>query len=234
MTRLQESGVAVPATVRNKKDACILTEADFRDALVELCPNTSFDSEAIHVFYRSLYSINDPCPSKRDRSETLQMAKLAREIGRDLESIAGFLRSHDRPSSKTAILLLCQLKGVMEKDPKVRSLSKANRKIDSFRDEAARLAHTCSAFAASLDACKTKRGRPRNDYYDTFTRLLLMIACVANVSPRLWKDRDKSRWHGWLVEAATKLEPFLVTQMRSPTLESRGKRLERSMKRLFG
>jgi hypothetical protein len=77
-----------------------------------------------------------------------------------------------------------------------------------------------------------KSGRPQSDWYDDFTRLLLDIAHKAGVKPRLSKDRSFGTRAGWLLDAAQTLETFLDPQMRSPSAEACGKRLERANKNL--
>jgi len=70
------------------------------------------------------------------------------------------------------------------------------------------------------------------DWYDDFTALLLDIANMAGVKPTLRKDRSIGARSGWLFEAAQALESFLYPEMRSPSPEACGKRLERSQRRL--
>jgi hypothetical protein len=70
------------------------------------------------------------------------------------------------------------------------------------------------------------------EWYDEFTALLLEVADTAGVEPRLGKDGISGAWVGWLLGAAQALEAFLDPQMRSPSAEACGKRLERSKKRL--
>jgi hypothetical protein len=76
------------------------------------------------------------------------------------------------------------------------------------------------------------RGRPALNWYDEFTALLLKIADEAGIEPALGKDRATNARTGWLFEAGQALESFLWPEMRSPSAEACGKRLERSRKRL--
>src|SRR5258705_13695533 len=70
--------------------------------------------------------------------------------------------------------------------------------------------------------------RPRLEWYDDFTALLVEIAAVAGVEPTLNKDRDSGAPYGWLLDAAQSLETFLDPQMRSPDEGFCFKRLERA------
>ncbi len=77
-----------------------------------------------------------------------------------------------------------------------------------------------------------KSGRPQQDWHDDFTDLLYRIADKAGIEPRFWKDREDGDWHGWLLEAAQKLESFFPPAMRSPSAKASGMRLWRSKLRL--
>jgi hypothetical protein len=88
-----------------------------------------------------------------------------------------------------------------------------------------------AAYSALSDR-SAERGRPVLDWYDDFTALLLDIANMAGVKPTMRKDRISGVRSGWLFEAAQALEPFLYPDMRSPSAEACGTRLERSMRRL--
>jgi len=66
----------------------------------------------------------------------------------------------------------------------------------------------------------------------TQAKQLLEVAETAGVKPNLSKDRISGARVGWLLDAAQALEAFLDPQMRSPSVEACGKRLERSKTRL--
>jgi hypothetical protein len=117
-------------------------------------------------------------------------------------------------------------------DPTVGSHHKAEQLLSAFHQEAARVAHVCLVARADLPDSPGERGRSALDWYDDFTALLLDIAVTAGIEPALKKDRITRARSGWLFEAAQSLEPFLYREMRSPSPEACGKRLERSRTRL--
>jgi hypothetical protein len=124
------------------------------------------------------------------------------------------------------------LGSILASDPEVGSRQQANKLIDSFRRDAAKLGHACRITAHELKQQVGQRGRPRGDWYDDFTALLLEIAAAAGVNPSSGKDRVSGERVGWLVDAAQALETFVHPGMRSPSREACGKRLEQSLKAL--
>src|SRR5262249_36952036 len=104
--------------------------------------------------------------------------------------------------------------------------------ISTFARDAARIAHVSMVAYKALPNRSAERGRPALDWYDEFTALLLEIADKAGVAPTLRKGRISGVRSGWLFEAAQALESFLWPEMRSPSPEACGKRLERSRRRL--
>jgi hypothetical protein len=146
-------------------------------------------------------------------------------MGRDLEQMAKVLSGHETGLHEAHdVEIVSHLASILAEDPEVGSRKKANKLIDSFRRDAAKLAHACSITAHELDQQVGQRGRPRADWHDDFTALLREIAEAAGVKPRLSKDRVSGERVGWLVEAAEALETFLDPDMRSPSKEARGKR----------
>jgi hypothetical protein len=97
-----------------------------------------------------------------------------------------------------------------------------------LRTDAAKVAHACWFAASELKTRAGKDGRPRLEWYDDFTALLMEIAAAAGVEPTLNKDRDSGAPYGWLLDAARSLETFLDPHMRSPDEGSCFKRLERA------
>jgi hypothetical protein len=118
-------------------------------------------------------------------------------------------------------------------EPGVDSIGTAQELLSSFRREAARLAHVLMVARADLPD-RSDDGDRALLWYDDFTALLLDIANRAGVEPKNNKDRITRVRGGWLFEAAQVMEPFLWREMRSPSPEACGKRLERSLKRLHG
>jgi hypothetical protein len=86
---------------------------------------------------------------------------------------------------------------------------------------------------ADLTGPSLKDGRDLLGWYDDFTEFLLEIAGKIGIKPALGKDRSTRDRNGWLFDAACALERFFPSCMRSQSPEARGKRLERSRKRLL-
>jgi hypothetical protein len=137
------------------------------------------------------------------------------------------------------IEVVSQLAIVLAKSSQTGSVLEANRLISSFlkdaaqfQTNAAKMAAACFDAAQDLKAQVGKSGRPRLEWYDDFTELLLEIADKAGIEPTFWKDRDEGKRCGWLFQAARQLESFFHPHMRSPDSEACGKRLETSKRRL--
>src|SRR5262249_38372719 len=117
-------------------------------------------------------------------------------------------------------------------DPSLDPTTTAGEFVSAFARDAARIAHVCMVAYVALPDRSAEGGRPPLDWYDDFTALLLELADRAVVAPSLRKDRITGVRSGWLFEAAQALESFLWPNMRSPSPEACGKRLERSRRRL--
>jgi hypothetical protein len=132
------------------------------------------------------------------------------------------------------ITIASEIAKILAVEPSVGSVNKAQELLSAFNREAARLAHVCSIAKANLPELSGRGGRPKlnSHWYDDFTTLLLEIADKAGVTPSQQKDREDHTRSGSLLEAARALECFLPREMRSPSLEACGKRLERSETRL--
>ena len=121
---------------------------------------------------------------------------------------------------------------ILALDPTVSGLDQAQKFIASFRQEAAKIGQACMIAHADLARKAEKDGRDKLLWYDDFTALLLRLAKKAGIKPNLNKSRVDQQRGGWLFEAAQELEGFLCREMRSPSPEACGKRLEVSRKRL--
>jgi hypothetical protein len=97
----------------------------------------------------------------------------------------------------------------------VGSRGEARKLIDRFRRDATTLAQACLVSEQELKQVVGKHGRPRSDWYDDFTALLLEIAKTGGVKPSLGKDRVSGERVGWLMDAAEAPETFLEPHMRS-------------------
>jgi hypothetical protein len=221
MARFLVSGAASHTPHRGK--------ADLGPVLVDLCPNVRFSDSDIDGCYGRLGSIYGQWSSEQYRLEIAPIAKQLMQTSKELDAVARLLHGHETGIRKaTEIQFVSQLIAALELDPTIGSRQRAESLIASLRTDAAKVAHACWFAASELKTRVGKDGRPRLEWYDDFTALLVEIAAVAGVEPTLNKDRDSGAPYGWLLDAAQSLETFLDPQMRSPDERSCFKRLERA------
>jgi hypothetical protein len=171
--------------------------------------------------------------AEQDRLNISPLVKTLTAMRRDLERIGRILSGEEEGLQDIRDTeIASRLASVLAENPEVGSRRQANKLIDSFRRDAAKLAHACRITAHDLRQQVGKDGRPRWTWYDGFTALLLEIAKAARVKPSSGKDRISGERVGWLVDAAQALETFVEPGMRSPSREACGKRLEQSQKAL--
>ncbi len=156
----------------------------------------------------------------------LSMAKNLNEVSALLGGAETGIRSD------LEIVVASRMVEYLAMDPTVDSRDTARELVSAFQRDARRMAHVSLVARADLPDQAGERGRRVLDWYDDFTALLLDIANMAGVKPTLRKDRSIGARSGWLFEAAQALESFLYPEMRSPSPEACGKRLERSQRRL--
>lgn len=223
MARLPIKGATVATPLRS--------EADFRRVLVEVCPDGKFSESDTSEFYGRLGGIIGQWSAQQNRLNIAPLAKTLTAMGRLLDKTSRILSGHETGLHEVQdIAVVSQLVTVLALDPEVGSRQQADKLIASFRSDAAKLTHACLVSARGLKQQVGKSGRPPWDWYDDFTALLVQIAAKGGVEPQLGKDRDTGVGYGWLLDAAVALETFLDPDMRSPSAEACGKRLERSKK----
>lgn len=225
MARLPASGATIASPLRGK--------GELHRVLSDLDVGHEFDAIAVHELYWKLGEIIGQWMSEQQRLEVSPVAKALLSTAKNLSEVSlllGGLETGLHTDLEIAVAS-CTAK-YLALDPAVGSLAKAEELISSFQQDAARMAHVCMVAHADLPDRPGERGRRALDWYDDFTALLLDIANKGGVKPTLRKDRGTRARSGWLFEAAQALETFLYPEMRSPSAEARGKRLERSQRRL--
>ena len=233
MARLPTRGAAIATPFQSGPNPRVLSEEDLRDVLVDLCPQAVFAKSDVEVFYSKLKSILGLWSAEHNRLDVAPLAKTFTAMGKELKKLTKILSGHEtglREIHDTEIV--SQLADILALDPEVGSRLQADQLIASLRGDAAKVAHACLVAARDLRQTVGESGRPQAEWHEQFTALLLKIAEKAGVEPRLSKDRISGARAGWLLDAAQALETFLDPQMRSPSAEARGKRLERSKTRL--
>jgi hypothetical protein len=225
MTRLPVSGSSIASPFRD--------EGELKRVLSVLRVDQVLSHAAVHEFYLNLGVIIGQWMSEQQRLEVSSVAGSLLSTARSLNEASLVLGGFETGfHSDLEIAVASRIAKYLALDPSVSSLAKAQELISSFRQEAARIAHVCMVARADLPDRPGERGRRALDWYDDFTALLLDVADTADVKPTLRKDRISGARSGWLFEAAQALESFLYPEMRSPSPEACGKRLERSRRRL--
>lgn len=225
MARLPAAGAAVASPPQD--------EGELQRVLSDLNVRQAFDAAAVHELYWKLAELVGRWISEQQRLEASPVGKALLSIAKNLSEISPFLSGLETGiHSDLEIAVASRAAEYLALDPTVGSLAKAEELISSFREDAGRIAHVCMVARADLPDRPAELGRRALDWYDHFTALLLDIASVAGVEPTLRKDRITGDRSGWLFSAAQALEPFLYPDMRPPSPEACGKRLERSVRRL--
>jgi hypothetical protein len=170
---------------------------------------------------------------EEQRLEIPPVAKALLSIGQHLTEISSALDALNTGFHATFDVEVAHLLArYLTMDPTIGSLNKAKDLLASLQAQAAQVGHASLIAHADLSTQSGKPGRPRLDWYDDFTSLLLDLAAKGHIAPRMQKDRITAERSGWLIEAARALETFLYPGMRSQSAEACGKRLERSKRRL--
>ena len=210
-----------------------IAQADFRKRILALCPGYSLDEEVLTKLYLAFSAVIGIWLLEWGQPELLPIATRLASAARFLEQLAqGFagIQTGMRHSEDIEFALLARQ--ALSLNPLVEDLSHADEKLASFQLQCSQMAEVFWVAFRTLKEERGKRGRPKLDWYNNFTALLLRLAKQANIEPKLNKDRISGVRGGWLFDAAQSLEPLLYPLMRSETPEACGKRLERSLKRL--
>jgi hypothetical protein len=224
MARLSPRGAASATPYRRQTElgAC----------LADLGAGDAFDEKSLEEIYTKLEAIVGQWIAEKARLESSRIEKALRTLSKELNEIGTMLKGHEtglRSSVDTEIV--SQLAECMAHDPTIGSIEAAEERIASFAQQAGSIAHHSLVVAVDLKRRSGKPGRSRFDWYDDFTALLLKIAETAGVEPNSRKDRITQKRSGWLFDAGIALETFLHPDMRSPSAEACGQRLDRSRRR---
>src|SRR5258707_7398537 len=202
MARIPISGATIATPFRYGPKPRVLTEADLRDLLADLCPQTVFAKSDVEVFYSKLKYILGLWSAEHDRLDIAPLAKTFTAMAKELKKVAEILSGHETGLREIHdIAIVSQLVTILALDPEVGSRQQADKLIASFRGDAAKLAHACLVAARDLKETVGESGRPQAQWHDEFTALLLEVAQTARVKPRLSKDRISDARVGWLLDA---------------------------------
>ncbi|SRR6266849_9367673 len=225
MARLHTSGAVVCSPRRSVNE--------LKSALDQLGVGNVLTDSELNDLHTELGSIIGKWMAEEERLEIAPVAKALLSIGRNLTEISTALDAlntgfHAEFDIEVAHLLARYL----AVDPTIGSLDRAKGLLASLQAQATQAGHASLVAYADLSTQSGEPGRPRLDWYDDFTSLLLGLAAKGHIAPGLQKDRITEERSGWLFEAARVLESFLYPGMRSQSAEACGKRLERSKRRL--
>jgi hypothetical protein len=221
MPRLQVSGSSIVSPLRD--------EGELKRVLSDL--GVDLSPAAVHELHVKLAVIIGQWMAEQQRLEVSSVSGALLSTARNLNEAAVTLGGFETGlHSGLEIAVATRIARYLAVVPGVSSLAEAQELISSFRHEATRIAHVC--MVARADLPDRSERRQALDWYDDFTALLLELANQAADAWTRWKGRDRVRI-GWLIEAARALESsFLYREMRSPSSEACGKRLQRSRRRL--
>ena len=225
MPRLPVSGSSIVSPLRD--------EGELKRVLLDL--GVDLSPAAVHELHVKLAVIIGQWMSEQQRLEVSSVSGALLSTARNLNEAAVTLGGFETGlHTGLEIAVGTRIARYLAIVPGVCSLTEAQELISSFRREATRIAHVCMVARADLPDRPEKSRRQALDWYDEFTALLLELANKATDARTRWKGRDRVRI-GWLIDAARALESsFLYREMRSPSSEACGKRLQRSRRRLRG
>jgi len=224
MTKLPVSGTSLASPIRG--------EGQLKQVLIDLRVDQAPSPTAVHELYLKLAAIIGRWMSEQQQLEASSVAGSLLSTAKALNEVSIILGGFETGiHSSLEIAVASRIAKFLALDPSITSLAEAQELLSSFRREAARIAHVCMVARADLPRGSERSGRRAVDWYDDFTALLLLLANKAVSARTRWRGQDCVRT-GWLVEAAQALESFLYREMRSPSAEACGKRLQRSRRRL--
>jgi hypothetical protein len=225
MARFVSTGSGIASPLRGEAELCRV--------LADLCTSYTFDELAIHQIYSKLGIIIGKWLSEQERVEVDPVAKTLLRIATNLSEVSRLMSGLETGLRDSfEITVASQIAKYLGLEPTISSAGKAQELMSSFRHQADQVSHVCMVGYVHLSQKGGRQGRLALAWYDDFTALLLEVAAKAGVEPKNSKDRNTKIRSGWLIDAAMALEAFFYREMRSPSVEACGKRLERSRKRL--
>jgi hypothetical protein len=207
-------------------------EASLMNVLAELGLRSIIDENETHELWLDLASVIGRWSQEAERLDASVLIKILTSAADNLHDIAKLLAATEGLQTSQDLECALLIRNHLERQEGIGSRERAYELMDDFRTKAAKVADACDAAVAELETLTGRAGRPKLDWYDEFTALLLGLAKKGNINPTLRKDRVTGERSGWLLKAALALESFLYPHMRSQSIEACGKRLERSKRNL--
>jgi hypothetical protein len=162
---------------------------------------------------------------------TKTIAGILRAIARDLQSHETVLRGRQTGLRQShEIEVANRIREVLSKNPEIRI--DADEFLSDFCDRTSTISHACLIATRHIELNKAEVGKRAIDWFDDFTRVLVVIAERNCLRPTIENDRDTGKPKGHFFELAAGFERLLYPQMRSPSPSALAKRLSRSLARL--
>ena len=125
MARLPTSGATISTPFRSGPNPRVLSEADLRDVLADLCPQTVFAKSDLEVFYSKLKYILGLWSAEHDRLDIAPLVKTFTAMGKELKKVAEILSGHETGLREIHdIAIVSQLKMILALTPRLVPASK--------------------------------------------------------------------------------------------------------------
>jgi hypothetical protein len=123
-----------------------------------------------------------------------------------------------------------RIRQVLAENAKLKS--SADKYLRDFCDRLNTVSQACLVAAKNVKLTKRKSGQKPLDWYDEFTRIVMLIARKNNIRTTFLTDRDSNKKSGRFLDLAEGFENLLYPTMRSPSRGALAKRLSRSLARI--
>ena len=111
-------------------------------------------------------------------------------------------------ASEDEIVVGGELVQILASEPAIGSVKGAHAYLKDFSDRAGTLSSACRLAARNLQSKKGKSGKPRFNWYDDFTAVLLEICANNGIEPTVGVDDVSGAARGGLAQLASGFEPL--------------------------
>lgn len=165
------------------------------------------------------------------RLQTQAISSTLKAIATDFQKAGPILRGlqtgfHEGHQIEAAT----RIREALEKNSELKT--SADEFLQDFCDRMNAVSQACLVAAGDLKSIKGRSGRKSIDWYDDFTRALVLIAERNNIRTTIVTDRVTHKSGGRFLELGAAFERLLYPPMRSSSREALAKRLRRSLRRV--
>jgi hypothetical protein len=165
------------------------------------------------------------------RLQTRAIATTLKAIGTDFQKAGQILRGlHTGFHEGHQVEAATRIREALEKNRELKT--SADEFLQDFCDRMNAVSQACLVAAADLKSIKSKAGQKPIDWYDDFTRVLVLIAERNGIRTTVVTDRVTGKPGGRFLELGAAFERLLYPRMRSPSRAALAKRLQRSLRRV--